>query len=155
MLRREAAWVAAVAAGCALGFIAAASCERKQPTGAAGAPAPAPAPPSEPPPDPAMAAAGEALFTRFQCMTCHSTDGTPGMGPTLAGIYGKRQKLEDGREVTVDIPYLHRSLVDPRADVVPGFSAQMLSYKGQMSEKDIAALVAYIRTLKPAEDEAP
>ena len=153
MLKSEAAWVTVAAAASALLVVlAAGSCERKQPT-TAGAAAPAPAP--EPPLDPAMAAAGEQLFTKFQCMTCHSTDGTPGMGPSLAGFYGKRQKLEDGREVTVDIPYLRRSLVDPKAEVVPGFSAVMLNYKDQMSEKDIAALVAYIRTLKPAEDEAP
>jgi cytochrome c oxidase subunit 2 len=100
-----------------------------------------------------MVAAGEQIFQARQCMACHTIDGSPGMGPTLAGIYGKRQKLVDGREVVVDIPYLRRSLIDPQADVVPGFSAQMLNYKDVLSEKEIAAVVAYLRTLKPAEDE--
>ena len=100
-----------------------------------------------------MAKSGEELFLARQCVSCHTVDGTPAMGPTLAGIFGKRQKLIDGREVVVDIPYLRRSLIDPQADVVPGYAATMLNYKDVLSEKEIAALIAYIRTLKPPEEE--
>ncbi|MEX2218208.1 MAG: c-type cytochrome [Phycisphaerales bacterium] len=129
-----------------LALLLGAACERRQP--------PPPAPP--PPPDPAMVAEGERLFVKHQCISCHSTDGTPGLAPTLAGIYGTKQKLMDGREVTVDIPYLRRSLIDPGADLVPDYPAQMLSYAKLMNEREIAAVIAYIRTLKPADEmEAP
>ena len=141
------------AVGLSMVAAVACSCERKTPEGAKASQAPAPEPP--PPVDPAMAAAGEELFLAKQCVSCHTVDGTLGMGPTLAGIYGKRQKLIDGREVVVDIPYLRRSLIDPQADVVPGFSAQMLNYKDALNEKEIASLIAYIRALKAPEEEEP
>jgi mono/diheme cytochrome c family protein len=128
-----------------------AACDRKSPDAKS---ASSTAAESLPPPDPAMVAAGEKIFAARQCVSCHTTDGSPGMGPTLAGIFGKHQKLVDGREVIVDIPYLRRSLIDPQADIVPGFPAQMLSYKDVLAEKEIAALIAYIRTLKPEEEEA-
>jgi cytochrome c oxidase subunit II len=131
------------------------ACDRKSPVPQAASSSAQVTAEAFPPPDPAMVAEGEKVFAARQCAACHTIDGSPGMGPTLAGIYGKKQALADGREVVVDIPYLRRSLIDPKADLVNGYGAAMLNYKDLMSERDIASVIAYIRTLKPEEDAAP
>jgi cytochrome c oxidase subunit 2 len=55
--------------------------------------------------------------------------------------------------VKADAAYLRRSIIDPQADVVPGYPAQMLNYKDVLSEKEIAALVAYVKSLKDVKGE--
>jgi cytochrome c oxidase subunit II len=134
------------AAGVALGVV---GCERK--SGATGSSAAAAE--AEPAPDPKMVAEGEKLHVMRGCITCHSVDGSRGMGPTIAGVYGKVQTMADGRQVKADAAYLRRSIIDPQADVVPGYPAQMLNYKDVLSEKEIAALVAYIKSLKDVKGE--
>ena len=102
----------------------------------------------EAPPNPEMVAAGKMLHLTRGCVTCHTTDGSPGMGPTLADVYGKTQRMADGREVVADAAYLRRSIIEPKAEIVPGYAAEMLSYKQVLSEKEIAALVAYYKSLR-------
>ncbi|HJL31369.1 MAG TPA: c-type cytochrome, partial [Polyangiaceae bacterium LLY-WYZ-15_(1-7)] len=40
--------------------------------------------------------ADEALFERHGCTACHSLDGAPHLGPTLAGLAGRERPLADG-----------------------------------------------------------
>jgi cytochrome c oxidase subunit 2 len=106
---------------------------------AAGKDAQAALPPSE---------KGKALLEKFGCLGCHSTDGTPKVGPTLKGLYGSRVPLADGRTVEADEGFLKESIVDPGAGIVKGFPNVMPTFKGQLSDDDIAAIIAYIKTLK-------
>ena len=48
-----------------------------------------------------------------------------------------------------DEAYLRDSILLPKKDVVAGFQPVMPSFAGQVSEEDIQALVAYIRTGAP------
>ncbi len=92
--------------------------------------------------------AGHELLEKHGCLGCHSLDGSPKVGPTLKGIWGRSVTVvTDGKErtLTVDAGYLKRSLLEPNADLVKGFPPVMPSFKGQMSEGEIDAVIADLR----------
>jgi len=91
---------------------------------------------------------GKKLFSQQGCETCHSIDGTPKIGPTWKGLFGKSESLADGSSATVDENYLRESMMDPSAKVVKGFAPSMPTYKGKLSDKDLDGLIEYIKTLK-------
>ncbi len=94
---------------------------------------------------------GAKLFQEKGCFACHSTDGTPKVGPTLKGIFGhKTTVLTAGKErqVIVDDAYLKTSLLDPQADLVKGFPPVMPPQKGLLTDEEVGALVDYLKTLK-------
>lgn len=80
-----------------------------------------------------------------RCISCHSTDGSPRVGPTWQGLAGSEVRLHDGTTVIADDDYLARSITDPQADRVAGFPARMPALG--LSDDDVAALIAYIRSL--------
>ncbi len=90
---------------------------------------------------------GEQLYTRFACLTCHSTDGSPRVGPTFKGLFGKMEACNTGA-VKVDEAYLRESILNPTAKVVTGFQPVMPPFQGQLKDREIDALIAYIKTLK-------
>jgi len=93
-----------------------------------------------------LAVTGERLFSELGCITCHRAD-TQGRGPNLAGIYNKPVLLEDGRTVTADDNYLRESILQPTAKVVNGFKPIMPTFQGQISDEQLNALVAYVKSL--------
>lgn len=90
---------------------------------------------------------GALLYRSSQCFTCHSTNGAPMTGPTWQGIFGHNVSLASGESVMVDENYLRRSILQPNAQVVQGFQPVMPTYQGQLNDRQIDALIAYIRTL--------
>ncbi|MGA9524044.1 MAG: cytochrome c [Myxococcaceae bacterium] len=129
--------------------------EKKAPAQPPSAAAPAgtqtgqPAALAQPPADPAqLAAQGEKLYIALGCNACHSTDGTMRMGPTLAELYGAQVTLGDGTTVTVDDAYLRASILEPTQQVRKGFVPTMPSYKGRVTDPEVDALVAWLKTLK-------
>src|SRR5439155_105670 len=82
------------------------------------------------------------------CSTCHRFD-TQGRGPNLVGVFGKTVLLEDGRTVTADENYIRESILNPSAKVVSGFKPIMPVFQGLVSEEQLNALVAYIKSLNP------
>lgn len=93
-------------------------------------------------------ALGKTLFQTKGCNACHSVDGTPGVGPSLKGVFGHKVRLADGREVVADENYIRSSILNPTADVVEGFNPVMPPYAGLLSEEELNALIAYIKSLK-------
>jgi cytochrome c oxidase subunit 2 len=93
-----------------------------------------------------LAVTGQTLFSQLGCVTCHRAD-TQGRGPNLAGIYGKPVMLQDGRTVTVDENYVRESILEPAAKIVQGFNPVMPTFQGQVSDEQLNALVAYVKTL--------
>jgi cytochrome c oxidase subunit 2 len=91
---------------------------------------------------------GELMFKNFGCGGCHTTDGSPKIGPTLKGLFGKMEKIRGAGSVSVDENYLRESLLEPQKQIVEGFEPQMPSFKGQMSDARIDGLIAYIKSLK-------
>jgi cytochrome c oxidase subunit 2 len=101
-----------------------------------------------------LAATGEKIFAELGCSTCHRTD-TQGRGPNLIGVFGKPVLLEDGRTVVADENYVRESILDPGAKIVKGFKPVMPTFQGLVSEEQLNALIAYVKSLsKPAEGGA-
>ena len=93
---------------------------------------------------------GKQLFTQLGCVTCHRSD-TQGRGPNLAGIYNKPVLLEDGRTVTADDNYVRESILNPTAKIVSGFKPVMPTFQGIVSDEQLNALVAYVKSLSSAQ----
>ena len=94
-----------------------------------------------------MAAYGERIYKRRGCVACHSIDGADGTGPTWKGLWGKTESLTDGSTVKVDDEYIKTSILEPNKQVVSGYAPQMPSYQGQLDNKQIQAVIEYIKTL--------
>ena len=90
--------------------------------------------------------AGKQVFMSLGCSTCHRSE-TQGRGPELVGIYGKPVLIEDVRTVTADENYIRESILQPAAKVVAGFKPIMPVFQGLVSEEQLNALVAYIKSL--------
>jgi cytochrome c oxidase subunit 2 len=93
--------------------------------------------------------AGGVLFQNLRCDTCH-LPGPSARGPELTGRFGQDVALADGRRVRFDEAYVRESLLDPAARISAGFQPQMPSYKGQIGEDDVLALIAYLKSLSPS-----
>jgi cytochrome c oxidase subunit II len=99
-----------------------------------------------------LSATGEKIFAELGCSTCHRSD-APGRGPDLQGVFGKPVQLEDGRTVTADENYLRECILDPGSRRVKGYAPIMPTFQGLVSEEQVNALVAYIKSIssgKPA-----
>jgi cytochrome c oxidase subunit 2 len=91
---------------------------------------------------------GARVYEKKGCRACHSVDGKAGTGPTFLGLWGRQERITDGPSVVVDENYVRESIVDPNAKIVEGFRAQMSSYQGKITDRQIDALIAYFKTLK-------
>jgi len=96
-----------------------------------------------------LSATGEKVFAELGCSTCHRTD-SQGRGPNLQGVFGKPVQLEDGRTVTADENYLRECILDPGAKRVKGFQPIMPTFQGLVSEEQLNALIAYVKSLSSA-----
>jgi cytochrome c oxidase subunit II len=96
-------------------------------------------------------AQGLAIMKIQGCLACHSSDGSKIVGPTYLNLFGKQQAvIRDGAEVmvTVDEEYIKRSIYDPNAEIVKGYPRGLMqSYKGKISDADIAKIIEYLKSL--------
>jgi len=93
-----------------------------------------------------LASNGQNIFQQLACITCHRSD-TQGRGPNLVGLFGKPVQLEDGRTVIADENYIRESILNPSAKIVSGFKPIMPVFQGLVSEEQLNALIAYIKSL--------
>lgn len=94
-----------------------------------------------------MAQAGERLFSRLGCASCHKADDS-GRCPTLENKFGKEQLLQNGQRVKFDEAYMRESILKPNAKIVAGYQNQeMPTFQGQVSEDGILQLIAYVKSL--------
>jgi cytochrome c oxidase subunit 2 len=91
--------------------------------------------------------AGEELFTRFRCNTCHFQGTQQPRGPSLANLYQQPVRLSTGQIVTADDEYLRESILNPAAKVVAGFQPIMPTFQNQLSEEQVFQLIQYIKSL--------
>ena len=89
------------------------------------------------------AAVGAKLFVSEGCTQCHGQ-----RGPTLFGVYGSQQPLDDGTSVLADETYLRESILIPAAKVVRGYAAgNMPSFRERLTEEQLQDLIAYIKSI--------
>jgi len=94
------------------------------------------------------AEAGELLVTTRGCDQCHAVDGTDDIGPGFVNLMGRQRVFTDGNQLTADENYIRQSIIDPHSQVVAGFDPVMPTYKGKLKDKEITAIIEYIKTLK-------
>lgn len=90
---------------------------------------------------------GLALLEQHGCLGCHSTDGSPKIGPSFKGIWGRTTAvLSNGNErnIIVDEAYLRTSISAPNTDVVKGFAPAMPPY--QLQEEELKQIIDYLRS---------
>ena len=91
--------------------------------------------------------AGEKLFVEKACSTCHLGAGV-GRAPSMNGVYGATILLADGSTVVADDAYIRESMLQPNAKIVAGYAPLMPTFQGQLTEEQIFALTAYIKSLQ-------
>lgn len=91
---------------------------------------------------------GESVAARYGCLRCHTSDGSPHIGPSFAGLYGASVPLEGGGSALADVAYLTESMMDPAVRIHAGFPPVMPSYRGMLAPPEVSALVEYIKALK-------
>jgi len=99
-----------------------------------------------------LASNGQKMFAALGCITCHTGNGGA-RAPNLAGIYGQPQRLSNGQTVMVDDNYIRESILQPQAKIVEGFQPIMPTFAGQVSEEGLIQLIAYIKSLKPEQQQ--
>lgn len=95
-----------------------------------------------------LAELGEQLYTRRNCNTCHSVDGSAGTGPTWQGNWG--QARPGSTEGTVNEAYVRESILNPNSYLVSGFQPQMPAYQGLLSDRQVDGLISYIKLINGA-----
>ncbi|MGF1599892.1 MAG: c-type cytochrome [Acidimicrobiales bacterium] len=93
----------------------------------------------------APAAEGREIMRNSGCAGCHGQNGEGGVAPSWHDLYGSTVELDDGDTVTADDDYLRRSITDPRADQVAGYT--LLMPTNSLSEQEVDAVIAYIQEL--------
>lgn len=91
---------------------------------------------------------GAKVYKEKNCITCHTVNGDRLTGPSFKGIWGSQQPLADGTAVPVDENYVKESILQPMAKVAQGYTPVMPSYQGLINEKEIKAVIEYLKTLK-------
>jgi cytochrome c oxidase subunit II len=99
----------------------------------------------------AEALEGRRLYNSQGCSGCHGANGSGGVGPPMVGLHLSERELADGRTVIADEEYLARSITDPRADIVAGYSLPMPS--NRLNDEQVAAIVTYIQELGDTGEE--
>lgn len=99
---------------------------------------------------------GAKLYTQKGCNACHSVDGSRGTGPSWKGVWGKTEEFQDGTTAVVDENFVRESILEPAAKVLKGFPNQMVSYQGKLTDRELLAIIMYVKSLSanPADAEA-
>jgi cytochrome c oxidase subunit 2 len=56
--------------------------------------------------------------------------------------------MQDGLVVTSDENYIRESILNPNAKIVAGYAPAMPTFAGQLNEKELMAVIEFLKTLK-------
>lgn len=96
---------------------------------------------------------GEQLARSGGCAGCHGKNFGGGAGPGWIGLAGSEVTLTDGTTVVADDVYLTTAIGDPSTQLVDGYNLKMPP--NNLSDAEIADIVAYIKTLSTESTTAP
>ena len=95
-----------------------------------------------------LAGEGSRYFHALGCSGCH--EGSQVVhAPSLAGIYNEPVPLQSGQVARADDEYLRDAILQPAKNIPAGYQPIMPSYQGLVSEEQIIALIAYIKSQRP------
>ena len=69
------------------------------------------------------------------------------VGPTWKNLYGKDRAFTDGTYEKATEVYLKESILYPQRKIVKGYQPVMPSYQGLLVDKEIDAIIEYIKEL--------
>lgn len=100
--------------------------------------------------DKSYVARGKDLYEK-NCKVCHTVDGPQLQGPNWREVVqalkiGGTRSTNVG-DVKVDENYIADSIREPGAKLVTGFQNVMPSFKGQLKDNDIRAVIKYMQSL--------
>jgi len=84
----------------------------------------------------------------MRCSACHSTTGTIVNAPSFKGLFGSTRSFSNAPDQVADEEYLRESILIPGAKVAKGFGNVMPAFDGQLKDKEITAMIEYLKTLK-------
>jgi len=90
---------------------------------------------------------GRTVAEEQGCTSCHTSDGSKGVGPSWKGMAGSKIELNDGSTVVADDEYLRAAILDGRSQVVKGYANIMPVYKGELSDSQVEDLIAFLNDL--------
>ena len=93
-----------------------------------------------------LATEGQKVFASMGCPTCH-TGADNARGPNLYNLYGRLERLQDNKTVTVNEAYIRESILNPSAKIVYGFQNIMPTFQGQLNEDEMIQIIEYIKSL--------
>ncbi|MBA2378777.1 MAG: cytochrome c oxidase subunit II [Blastocatellia bacterium] len=94
---------------------------------------------------------GRDLFeNKLGCASCHA-GGPQQRGAPLEGLFGREVRLVGGQTVIADEEYIRNSILNPSSQIVEGYQPIMPTFKGQVTEEQLVALVAYVKSLSGAD----
>lgn len=91
-----------------------------------------------------------AYAQQYGCKSCHSLDGTKGIGPSFTetmSYWGKQRPLEGGGTALVDENYIRKAILDPHSELAQGFGKLMTVYNPMLPEEHIDGVIAFLKTL--------
>ena len=91
---------------------------------------------------------GAMLYEKKGCVACHSIDGSARVGPSFKGQFGLEIPQEGAPARLMDENYIRESIIYPTKAGRPGIARSMPSFDGQLKEKEIEGLIAFIKSLK-------
>ena len=95
---------------------------------------------------------GRQIVQQIGCNACHSIDGTKIIGPSYLSIFGHEVTVitkGQERKIIADEEYLRKSILEPDADIVKGYSkGLMLSYKDQLTGEELEQIIEYIKSVQ-------
>lgn len=99
---------------------------------------------------------GASLYNQQGCVACHSIDGSKRVGPTFLKIIQREATCDTGKKYKADEEYIRDSILNPNHHIVDGYPAnQMPSFNGILSDEQISAIIAWMRTLDGTTTQAP
>lgn len=100
------------------------------------------------PDDMTMEEYGRLMYEQRGCKGCHTLDGGRATGPSWLGLAGSQRGLVSGEAVAADENYLRESILYPQAKIAAGYPPVMPSYQGQLTDQQIDAIIAFMKTLQ-------
>ncbi len=83
-------------------------------------------------------------LTKGKCLSCHSTDGTKGTGPTFKGLYGSKKRVSALKKITVGPKYLTQQIMNHQN---PSNVVDDLGDTDEAQQRGVASIVEYIKGL--------
>jgi cytochrome c oxidase subunit II len=94
---------------------------------------------------PTLNSRGFDLYRELGCSGCHEPTSTV-HAPDLRGLFGRTVHLADGSSIVADENYIRDSILEPQKQVAVGFAPIMPSFHDQLSEDQVIALIAFIKS---------